>query len=480
MKGLSLAAIASACGGTCYGPEELLSREITGVAIDSRKIEEGFLFVPIKGARVDGHDFIEQVMEKGALCSLSEHSLGDVPYPYIVVESTEQALKDLARYYRSRLNLKVIGITGSVGKTSTKELIASVLAQKYHVLKTEGNYNNEIGLPLTIFRLTEEDEIAVLEMGIDHFGEMHRLADIARPDVCVITNIGYAHLESLGSREGILKAKTEMFDHLQDEFCVVLNGDDDMLRTVSDVRGQKPVFFGIDSAAPVFASHIENRGLKGTLCTIQLPACGDFPEATIQADIPIPGKHMVYNALAGAYIGRLFGLSAEEIESGIRTLQPVSGRNHQIETDTLTILDDCYNANPASMRASLDVLAMALGRRTAVMGDMKELGEDEDLLHFETGEYAARKGIDQIICIGPLAEHMYQGAKNIASGNTVLYYPDKERFLEDVPSLFEKGDTILVKASNSMKFSQIVETLKEFGCNGYCHTGNSTEKGETL
>ena len=240
MKGLSLAAIASACGGTCYGPEELLSREITGVAIDSRKIEEGFLFVPIKGARVDGHDFIEQVMEKGALCSLSEHSLGDVPYPYIVVESTEQALKDLARYYRSRLNLKVIGITGSVGKTSTKELIASVLAQKYHVLKTEGNYNNEIGLPLTIFRLTEEDEIAVLEMGIDHFGEMHRLADIARPDVCVITNIGYAHLESLGSREGILKAKTEMFDHLQDEFCVVLNGDDDMLRTVSDVRGQKP------------------------------------------------------------------------------------------------------------------------------------------------------------------------------------------------------------------------------------------------
>ena len=189
---------------------------------------------------------------------------------------------------------------------------------------------------------------------------------------------------------------------------------------------------------------------------------------------------MVYNALAGAYIGRLFGLSAEEIESGIRALQPVSGRNHQIETDTLTILDDCYNANPASMRASLDVLAMALGRRTAVLGDMKELGKDEDRLHFETGEYAARKGIDQIICIGPLAEHMYQGAKNIASGNTVLYYPDKERFLEDVPSLFEKGDTILVKASNSMKFSQIVETLKEFGCNGYCHTGNSTEKGETL
>lgn len=476
MKGLSLAAIATACGGTCFGPKELLHREITGVAIDSRKIEEGFLFVPIKGARADGHDFIEQVMEQGALCTLSEHPLGNVSYPYILVTSTEQALKDLARYYRSQLNLKVIGITGSVGKTSTKELIASVLEQKYRVLKTEGNYNNEIGLPLTIFRLTEEDEIAVLEMGIDHFGEMHRLADIARPDVGVITNIGYAHLENLGSREGILKAKTEMFDHLQPDFSVVLNGDDDMLRTITEVHGQKPVFFGIDSAAPVFASHIENRGLKGTLCTIQLPACQSFPEITIQADIPIPGRHMVYNALAASYIGRLFGLSKEEIEAGIHALQPVAGRNHLIETPALTILDDCYNANPASMKASLDVLSLACGHRTAVLGDMKELGENEDRLHFETGEYAARKGIDQIICIGPLAENMYQGAKNIASGNTVLYYSDKEQFLKELPSLFHAGDTILVKASNSMKFAEIVDTLKKFDCPD---TG-STDKGETL
>ena len=193
MKGLSLANIASACGGTYRGSEDARNREITGVAIDSRKIEKDFLFVPIKGARVDGHDFIEQVMEKEALCTLSEHPLTGAQYPYILVNSTEQALKDLAHFYRSQLDLKVIGITGSVGKTSTKELIASVLEQKYRVLKTEGNYNNEIGLPLTIFRLTEEDEIAVLEMGIDHFGEMHRLADIARPNVCVITNIGYAH-----------------------------------------------------------------------------------------------------------------------------------------------------------------------------------------------------------------------------------------------------------------------------------------------
>lgn len=484
MKGLSLENIASACGGTYYGPESSAGLEITGVAIDSRKIEKGFLFVPIRGARVDGHDFIEQVMEKQALCTFSDHLLKDAHYPYILVDSTEQALKDLARYYRCQLNLKVIGITGSVGKTSTKELIASVLSQKYQVLKTEGNYNNEIGLPLTIFRLTEKDEIAVLEMGIDHFGEMHRLADIARPDVSVITNIGYAHLENLGTREGILRAKTEMFDHLQSDFCVVLNGDDDMLRTVTDVHGQKPVFFGIDSAAPVFASHIENRGLKGTSCTIQLPACGSCPASTIQADIPIPGKHMVYNALAGAFIGHLFGLSAQEIEAGIHALRPVSGRNHLIETDSLTILDDCYNANPASMRASLDVLSLAGGHRTAVMGDMKELGEDEELLHFETGEYAARKGIDQIICIGALAENMYRGAKNIASGNTIRYYTDKDAFLNELPSIFQKGDTVLVKASNSMKFSEIVEALKNLdfqACNDMEHvSGNHTGKGETL
>lgn len=460
MKGLSLANIASACGGTYYGPESSSGLEITGVAIDSRKIEKGFLFVPIKGARVDGHDFIEQVMKNQALCTLSEHVLEEADYPYILVPSTEQALKDLARFYRGQLDLKVIGITGSVGKTSTKELIASVLSQKYHVLKTEGNYNNEIGLPLTIFRLTEEDEIAVLEMGIDHFGEMHRLADIARPDVSVITNIGYAHLENLGTREGILRAKTEMFDHLQPEFCVLLNGDDDMLRTVDNVHGKKPVFFGIDTAAPVFASHIDNKGLKGTHCTIQLPACGTCSETTIQAEIPIPGKHMVYNALAGAYIGHLFGLTTSEIEAGICALQPVTGRNHLIETEYLTILDDCYNANPASMRASIDVLSMACGHRTAIMGDMKELGEDEEQLHFETGEYAARKGIDQIICIGPLAASMYKGAKNIASGNTVLYYQDKEAFLSELPSLFSEGDTILVKASNSMKFPEIVEALK--------------------
>lgn len=460
MKGLSLKNITSACSGTYFGTEAYLDREISGVAIDSRKTGEGFLFVPIKGARADGHDFIPQVMEAGALCTLSERELPDADFPYILVASAAQALKDIARFYRCLLDIKVIGITGSVGKTSTKEMIASVLSRKYRVLKTEGNYNNEIGLPLTIFNLTEEHEIAVLEMGIDHFGEMHRLADIARPDLCVITNIGYAHVENLGSREGILKAKTEIFDHLRDGACAVLNGDDDMLRTVSQVQGRKPVFFGIDTAAPVFASHMENKGLKGTLCEIRLPAAGAQPEQTIHADITIPGRHMVYNAMAGAYIGHLLGLSAEEIEAGIHALKPVAGRNHLIETGFLSIIDDCYNANPASMKASIDVLSYALGKKAAVLGDMFELGADEKTLHFEVGEYAARKGIDSIICIGELSAETYRGAKNLGAGSKVLHFKTKTDFLKEMPSLFEKGFTVLVKASNGMKFPEIVEALQ--------------------
>ena len=213
MKHMSLQEIAAACGGTLHCDPSLAGREVSSVVIDSRKAEKGSLFIAIKGARVDGHTFIPQVMEKGALCSVSEQDLGDVDYPYIRVASCEQALKDIAEHYRRSLDIKVVGISGSVGKTSTKEMIASVLSRKYSVLKTEGNFNNEIGLPLTVFNIREEHEVAVLEMGISNFGEMTRLAKIARPDICVFTNIGVAHIESLGSRDGILKAKTEMIDY---------------------------------------------------------------------------------------------------------------------------------------------------------------------------------------------------------------------------------------------------------------------------
>ena len=229
MKNMTLEHIAQACGGTYIGEECDRKKEIQGAVIDSRLVEEGYLFIPIRGARVDGHDFIPAVFEKGALAVLSERRLEHPAGPYILVDSTEEAMKQIAAFYRRSLDIKVVGITGSVGKTSTKEMIASVLSEKYRVLKTEGNLNNEIGLPLTIFKIREEHQVAVLEMGISEFGEMHRLAEMAQPDICVITNIGLCHLENLITRDGILKAKTESFEHLAPDGIAVLNGDDDKL-----------------------------------------------------------------------------------------------------------------------------------------------------------------------------------------------------------------------------------------------------------
>ncbi len=462
MKHMSLEKIAAACHGTYFGADSLKNQEVEGVAIDSRKVEKDFLFVPIKGERVDGHTFIPQVMEQGALCTLSEHKLPDADHPYILVESTVQALQDIAAYYRQSLDIKVVGITGSVGKTSTKEMIASVLEQKYSVLKTAGNFNNEIGLPLTIFNIREEHEVAILEMGIDGFGQMYDLAKIARPDISVITNVGYCHLEALGDRDGVLKAKTEMFDYLSENPIILLNGDDDKLITIQDVNGQKPVFFGLSKQNDYYASDIHSLGLDGTACTLHLPS-GD----ALHAEIHIPGNHMVYNALAGAAAGCALGLTKEEIAAGISSLVPVAGRNNLIKTDSLTIIDDCYNANPVSMKASIDVLTSTSGRSVAVIGDMKELGEDENSLHFETGVYAAKKGVNLICCIGPLAKYMAEGAREakesreIGEEQLVLYFETKEHFLDQIAKIVKRGDTVLVKASNSMKFTEIVEKLRE-------------------
>ena len=452
MKSMSLREIAAVCGGQYYGDETKLDIEVTGVAIDSRKVEEGFLFVPIKGARVDGHNFIPQVMENGALCSLSEHELEGAAHPYIVVPSSEQALKDLAEHYRKALGIKVVGITGSVGKTSTKEMIGSVLSQKYNVLKTAGNFNNEIGLPLTIFNIRDHHEVAVLEMGISDFGEMSRLAKMAQPDICVITNIGLCHLENLIDRDGVLKAKTEMFEYRQPNAKIVLNGDDDKLITVKNSEDKSPLYFGLSTDMDAYADNIHSLSLKGTSCTLHL---GDN---AIDVIIPIPGHHMVYNALAGALVGRELGLTSEEIKSGIEALVPVSGRNNMISTDSLLIIDDCYNANPVSMKASVDVLATADTRKVAILGDMFELGENENELHRGVGVHAAEKEIDVLVCIGALSKNIAEGAAN--SKTAVHHFETKADFLNVVETLIKKDDCILVKASHGMEFPEIVEKLQ--------------------
>jgi UDP-N-acetylmuramoyl-tripeptide--D-alanyl-D-alanine ligase len=464
MKNLTIPNIAKACGGKIYNFKGDENATIKGVAIDSRKIEKDFMYIPFIGERVDGHSFINDVMEKGAMVSLSERELQGVDFQYILVDSTAKAIKDIAEFYRKTLDVKVVGITGSVGKTSTKEIIASVLAQKYKVLKTDGNFNNEIGLPLTVFRLDETDEIAVLEMGISEFEEMHRIAKVARPDVCVITNIGTCHLENLGDRDGVFKAKTEIFDYLREGGAIILNGDDDKLINVKEYKGTKPEFFFLDEsqaeklsvAKDAFAINYENLGLEGT--NIVMNVKGE----EIPAHIPIPGHHMISNALAAALVGKYFGLNKEEIIAGIESLKAVSGRNNIIKTENYTVIDDCYNANPVSMKASIDVLCNALGRKVAVLGDMFELGENEISMHKDIGQYAVDKKIDLLICTGKLSKNMYNTAKENAVNTEVAYFENLDELKNGIFDLIKQDDTILVKASNGMHFKDMVSLLTNF------------------
>ena len=460
MKNLTLENITKVCGGTYHGPQEKLQEEVTAITTDSRKVEKGGLFVPVVGERVDAHRFIPQVMEAGALATLSERVLEGADHPYIQVESSLQAVKDIAEFYLEQLNIPVVGITGSVGKTSTKEVIASVLKEKYRTLKTQGNFNNELGLPLTVFRLRDEDEIAVLEMGISDFGEMTRLAKIAKPDTCVITNIGTCHLENLGDRDGVLKAKTEIFRYVKKN--IVLNGDDDKLSTVKEYNGIRPVFFGTGDNCAVTCENVESRGLKGMSCDICIRGeLAEGGEECFHVNIPMPGRHMVSNALAAAAIGRLYGLTAQEIKQGIESLEPVSGRFNMIETEKFMIVDDCYNANPMSMKASLDVLQDGLGRRVAILGDMGELGTDEVALHEGVGVHAGHCKIDVCICVGPLAAHIAEKAIKTNPDLTVIREKDLESLLSNLNTYVKQGDTILVKASHFMKFENVVKALQE-------------------
>ena len=256
MKNLTLRNITKACHGEYRGPENLLDKEVAGVTIDSRKVEKDYLFIAIDGERVNAHKFIPDTIEKGALCVISHEDLGETDFPYILVESTGQALLDTAKLYRDSFDIKVVGITGSVGKTSTKEMIASVLSQKYCVHKTLGNFNNEWGLPITIFEMNEKHQVAVLEMGVNHFGEMRRLSSVASPDICVITNIGIAHLEFFKTREGILQEKSQMIQDMKTGGSILLNGDDDLLRDMGPVKGVDPEFFGLGKNCQFYATDV--------------------------------------------------------------------------------------------------------------------------------------------------------------------------------------------------------------------------------
>jgi UDP-N-acetylmuramoyl-tripeptide--D-alanyl-D-alanine ligase len=464
MKNLTIKNIAAVTGGICYGLEEKQNLEVSAVVTDSRKAQKDCLFAAIKGERADGHHFVRQVCQAGGIALVENRECLDFPgAEAVLVPSTLEAIKKIAAFYLRQLAIPVVGIVGSVGKTSTKELTASVLSRGYRVLKTEGNFNNELGVPLTIFRLTPEDQLAVLEMGINHFGEMHRLAKITCPETVVFTNIGYSHLEFLGSRDGILKAKSEVFDFIRPGGHIILNGDDDKLITVQDVHGIRPVFYGIKNQECAFrAREIRSLGFSGSSFVLVTPA-GEIP-----VTVPAPGIHMVYNALAAAAAGITYGLTLEQVRDGIAAAPSLSGRFQVIRTDYLTIVDDCYNANPGSMKASLGILGTLPGRRVAILGDMGELGENTEALHREVGSYAGKLRLDLLCTVGTLSRKLAEAAAEENPELSVRSYDRVEELLDVLQDqtaeqpLLQKNDTVLVKASHFMNFGRIVEALKTY------------------
>lgn len=461
MKNMTLAKIADCLQSTLWNANGRERFEITGAVLDSRKVEAGYAFFATRGEKVDGHSFIPQVVQKGASLVICEE-VPEADIPYILVKDSFEALKAVAAFYREQLTIPVVGITGSVGKTSTKEMIAAVLGAKYKVLKTQGNFNNEVGLPLTILNIRDEHEVAVVEMGISDFGEMHRLSKIAKPDICVITNIGQCHLENLIDRDGVLKAKTEIFDFMAQDGYVVLNGDDDKLAGVSEVRGRKPFFFGLEqgievlkepaAVKSVYATEVQSLGLFGS--NFQMNLFGH----ELQASVPLPGQHMVINALAAGCVGHILGMQNADILKGMASVEATDGRSNIMRLEDKTVIDDCYNANPVSMKSAVDLLMMAQGRKYVILGDMFELGTDELALHREVGMYAAMARLDGMIFIGKLAKEMYEGAMKLHA--MPEYYPDKEAFFEAHNPKDFADTTVLVKASHGMHFEEIVEWLK--------------------
>jgi UDP-N-acetylmuramoyl-tripeptide--D-alanyl-D-alanine ligase len=450
MKHLTPQIIADVTGGEYVGREEDRNIRVQGAVRDNREVVPGNLFICIPGARADGHSFVHNAFEAGAACCLAERVIPDARGPYVIVKSTLESVKTLGGYYRSLFNIPVIGITGSVGKTTAKELVASTLGARFNVLKTPENLNNELGVPLTLLSLEDGHEAAVIEMGISDFGEMSVLAEMVRPDILVMTTIGHAHLDTLGDLSGVLQAKAEAFLYMRASGIGILNGDDEFLRKYDP--GLRKITFGQGRGNDFRAENIRVEGTATVSCDIV------SDKGRFRATIPAFGEHLAMMALPAAAVGRLLGMSDEEIVRGLKAYTPVGGRANVKETGSITLIDDCYNASPASVKAALKSLAGLAGRRVAVLGDMLELGGQSDNLHREIGEAAYQNSLDVLICCGDRAKRIYEGF--IASGGVgALYFETKAALIAALPDLLEKGDAVLVKASHSMGFDEIVDHL---------------------
>lgn len=444
---------------------------IHGVSKDSRQPQAGKLYVPIIGERFDGHDFAVQAVENGAVAVLWKKG-HEVPealagVPLLIVGDTLVALQRLAAAYRSELPVRVVGITGSNGKTTTKDMTAAILGTTYRVHKTEGNLNNEIGLPMTVLELEEETEAAVLEMGMSGFGEIELLTKIAQPDAAIITNIGDAHMLQLGSREGIAKAKLEITAGLGDTSVLYYNGDEplleDELSRMTLPEGLRCRTFGLGEGNEWSAANIE---IESESSSFQVLYKGE-PSGMPLIRIPVPGKHNVSNALAAIAVGRLFGVPAGSVAEGLRSMKLTGMRIQPVKAfNGAMVLNDAYNANPTAARAAIDLVGQLSGyrRKWIVLGDMLELGPDEAALHFETGAYITPDKADTVVTLGKLSENTSAGAKSRFAGQgleaAVIHFDDKDKLIDWLRSELDPSDLVLVKGSRGAKMEQIVQALE--------------------
>ncbi|MBQ3225795.1 MAG: UDP-N-acetylmuramoyl-tripeptide--D-alanyl-D-alanine ligase [Clostridia bacterium] len=454
MKTLRVLEIVQATGGKLLSGNAEAS--IVQITTDSRNVPGGSLFIPIKGEKFDGHDFLEMAAKSGAKAVLTEKTVTlsrDVCV--ILVEDTLRAMQSLASYYRDLFPVHMVGITGSVGKTSTKEMTAAVLERKFKTLKTEGNFNNEIGLPLTVFRMEEGIEAAVLEMGMSGFGEIDRLAAIAKPEIGIVTNIGMSHIELLGSQENIYRAKSEMFAHIKPGGTVVLNGDDPILKNHKDEIPYRVITVGKSEACDVVAKNItsDEEGIN-----FDFSGFGrDF-----RVRVNRPGEHNVYNALFAIATGFVLGVPEEDIFLALKELKATKMRMDYIRHNGYTIINDCYNAAPDSMNAALSVLGKTKGKKIAVLGDMACMGEFSKQAHRLVGETVANEGVDMLFTIGKEAKEIALAALSLG------LMPEQVKSAEDVSEIYEAlresivpDCHVLVKASRVMELERVTEFLQK-------------------
>ena len=434
------------------------NRVLTDISTDSRAKQQGALFVAIVGERFDGNDYVEDAALNGASCCVVSKRI-DASCDLILVDDTTKALGDIALYYRNKFDIPFVGITGSVGKTTTKDMISCALEEKYRVLKTIGNFNNNIGLPLTVLRLGEFDEIGVTEMGMSGFGEIDYLAKIVKPQTAVFTNIGLSHIEKLGSRENILKAKTEMLEYLPKDGYVVFCGDDDLLWEIKNMTDKEIITYGIDNEnCDVIAENIE-QGANVT----EFDIC--HGKKKLHISIPVLGTHNVKNALAAYCVAKKYNVSDKEIVTAFCNYKPGKMRQNIIEERGVTVINDCYNASPSSVEAGLKILAQIdkKGRKIAILGDMLELGDYSEYAHKLVGEYVVASKADFLITVGQASENIVKSA--VEKGfpkDKCKSFKNNQEVINFCDTFIEEGDVVLVKASRSMKFEEITEHIVHF------------------